>query len=251
LKFVGAYAAAKQHGVRLIAPDRWGYGATTAHEAPSLAGFAQDIGHLADRLGLDRFAVLGVAGGGPFAVAIAAEMPARVTSLALAAPIGPIAGELENEAMLFHELCLAALSQRRPAVETAFRAFQTTLDDPLDAGVQAAMLRFAASDRMMFACKDIATEIGQTFMQGLPPGIVGPVTDFSLFGTRWNVDLARVRAPARIWLGSEDEDIPRSAVLRLAAQLPQCEFTELPGEGHLWVADHFETVLSWMVGQGG
>ncbi|MGD9803179.1 MAG: alpha/beta fold hydrolase [Hyphomicrobiaceae bacterium] len=250
LKFVGAHAAAQQHGIRLIAPDRWGYGATTAHEAPTLSRFARDIGHFADRLGLGRFGVLGIAGGGPFAVAIAAEMPERVTSLALAAPVGPIAGEPEDEITPFHRLCFATLSQQRPAVEAAFQAFRTILDVSPDAGVRAAMLRIAAADRRMLLRKDIATHIGQTFIEGLRPGVVGPVTDLSLFGTPWHVDLARVRAPARIWLGSEDENIPRSAALRLAAQLPQCEFTDLSGEGHLWIADHFETVLSWMAGHG-
>ena len=249
LKFVVAHQAAKALGIRIIAPDRWGYGATSAHPEPSLAAFAIDLGSLADRLGLDRFSVLGVSGGGPFAAAVAAQMPARVTSLALAAPVGPIAGEPDDEITSFHRLCFGALAQRPATVAVVFQAFRAVLDVAPDLGTRMSMLRIAAVDRRLLWRDDVAARLGETFAEGLRPGVIGPVTDLTVFGKPWDIDLSRVVAPSRLWLGSVDQNIPRSAARRLAQRLSGCELTELPGEGHLWIASNFESVLGWVASQ--
>jgi pimeloyl-ACP methyl ester carboxylesterase len=73
---------ATRHGVRLIAPSRPGYGASTL-SPPGLARSAPDTVELADQLGLDRFALLGSSGGGPFALAMAAAAPERVSAVSV------------------------------------------------------------------------------------------------------------------------------------------------------------------------
>ncbi len=249
LKFVVAHDTARAHGIRVIAPDRWGYGATAAHPSPSLSAFALDLGRLADRLGLERFSVLGVSGGGPYAAAVAAEMPARVVSLALAAPVGPIAGEPDDEITPFHRLCFRALALRPATVAVVFQAFKAVLDVAPDLGTRMSMLRIAAADRRILWRDDTAARLGQTFVEGLRPGVVGPVTDLGLFGAPWDIDLGRADVPARVWLGSVDQNIPRSAARRLAARLPRCELIELDGEGHLWIASNFDAVLRWVASQ--
>ena len=49
---------AARKGVRLIAPDRPGYGHSTYHRGRTYETWARDVGRLADHLGVDRFAVL-------------------------------------------------------------------------------------------------------------------------------------------------------------------------------------------------
>ena len=51
-------------GVRLLTLDRPGYGGSNARPDPSLLGWADDVQALADRLGLERFAVVGFSAGG-------------------------------------------------------------------------------------------------------------------------------------------------------------------------------------------
>ena len=54
-------------GVRFIAPDRPGYGASTYAPKRTLPDLAEDVRELADHLGLERFGVVGLSGGGPHA----------------------------------------------------------------------------------------------------------------------------------------------------------------------------------------
>src|SRR5262249_13234638 len=60
--------------VRLIVPDRPGYGCSEAKRTARLLDWPDDVAQLADHLGLARFAVLGVSGGGPFAAACAYKL---------------------------------------------------------------------------------------------------------------------------------------------------------------------------------
>lgn len=88
LQAVSAHAAAVRQGVRLIAANRPGYGATP-DGTTSLSSIAKDNLALADDLGLDRFAVLGVSGGGPYALACGALAPERVAAVGVAVGVGP------------------------------------------------------------------------------------------------------------------------------------------------------------------
>ena len=84
-------AAAKKLSVQIYCPERPGYGVTPKDKSPTLETRVADLEEIADRLGLQRFAVLGVSGGGPYAVALAARLGRRVMGLALVSPMGPIA----------------------------------------------------------------------------------------------------------------------------------------------------------------
>ena len=83
--------AARERGLRIVAPERPGYGLSDYRRKDGLARAADDMSAFADALGLRRFAVIGVSGGGPYAVAAAAAMADRIALLALISPVGPIA----------------------------------------------------------------------------------------------------------------------------------------------------------------
>lgn len=246
LKFVVADPVARDLGLRVIAPDRWGYGSTTPHPEPSLSAFAADLAALADQIGLSRFAVMGVSGGGPFAAAAASVMPDRISALALVAPVGPIAGEADSEITPFHRLCFGRLAQTPVATGAVFHAFRAVLGVAPDLGMRLAMIRIASADRRVLSQREVASRLGETFVEGLRPGVVGPVTDLGLFGAPWGIDLGAARVPARLWIGSKDQNVPRSAARRLAERLPQCELTELESHGHLWIANNYDVVLGWI-----
>ncbi|KAB2571610.1 hypothetical protein DBV05_g9716 [Lasiodiplodia theobromae] len=70
------HRAALRRGVRIIAPDRPGMGASSFTADRAIADWPRDVLALADALGVRRFAVLGVSGGAPYALACAAAAAA-------------------------------------------------------------------------------------------------------------------------------------------------------------------------------
>jgi len=69
-------------GLRVIAPERPGYGLSEFQRGRELLDWPEDVLALADPLGLERFAVLGLSGGGPYAAACAFKIPARLVATA-------------------------------------------------------------------------------------------------------------------------------------------------------------------------
>ena len=233
-------------GLRIIAPDRWGYGGTDPHPAPDLRAFVADIAVFTRELGLDRFAVMGVSGGGPYATAVAACLPGRVAALALVAPVGPIAHEADREITAFHRFCFGPFARSRLAQRVVFGFFRRALRISAPLGMRVAMARIGPADERILASAGVTSRLAATFNEGLRPGTAGPCTDLAIFGKPWAVPLADVRAPSRLWIGDADRNVPISAAKRLAARLPDCTLIGLPGEGHLWVSLNYAKVLGWI-----
>ena len=76
-------------GVRYVMVGRPGFGASDPAPGRTLLGFAHDVAELADHLGHARFAVVGVSAGGPYALACAHELPARVAAAAVVSSPAP------------------------------------------------------------------------------------------------------------------------------------------------------------------
>lgn len=245
LKFDVTDAPARTVGLRVISPDRWGYGGTDPHPAPTLAAFADDMRVFADRLGIDRLAVLGVSGGGPYAAAVASALGHRVGALALVAPVGPIAGERVAMSR-FHAFCFRRLARAPWATRRIFASFRMLLGASPRLGMQIAMSRAGPTDRRVLATGGVAERLGRTFAEGMRSGTVGPVTDMALFAAPWSLALGEATAPARLWLGAHDRHVPLAAARLLAERLPRCEVVEMADAGHLWVSLEYPTVLGWV-----
>lgn len=77
-------------GARLIAVDRPGYGWSAPHPNRKIRDHVKDIECLADHLGLESYGALGISGGGPYALACAAFLPAdKLKVVALVCGLGP------------------------------------------------------------------------------------------------------------------------------------------------------------------
>ncbi|HEV2776784.1 MAG TPA: alpha/beta hydrolase [Solirubrobacteraceae bacterium] len=97
-------------GIRYVMVSRPGFGGSDPAPGRSLLSFAADAAALADELGHDRFAVVGVSAGGPYALACAHELPERVAAAAVVSCMAP--GGCSSELRLASRLGLCALRAR-------------------------------------------------------------------------------------------------------------------------------------------
>src|SRR4051794_25512472 len=80
--------AARARRLHVIAPDRPGIGQSSPVDDWNVGDYPLMVAGLADALGIDRFAVWGYSGGGPFAAACAAVLGDRVTAAVISAGMG-------------------------------------------------------------------------------------------------------------------------------------------------------------------
>lgn len=243
-----AHDVCREFGVALIAPDRWGYGLSEAPEQPILRAFADDMADLMTHLGHARFALGGISGGGPYAAAVAACLPSRVSAVALVSPVGPIAdAALGPRLSRGHRFNFTFLPRHPSFVSTAFRIFRSCLKRNPRLAARLITLRAARVDRQLMRQAEIAGPLLDSFLEGLLRSTAGPGIDLAIFSRPWGVDLGCIRAPARMWIGSADRDVPLAAAHALAERIQRLVLTELQEAGHLWVVTHHSEVIKWLL----
>jgi pimeloyl-ACP methyl ester carboxylesterase len=236
------YAAAAAAGVRLVAANRPGYGASTP-APPSYRRVADDVVALADRLGVERFGVLGMSVGGTFALATAAHHPDRVTAGALVATPGEAPAmdppftrdDLDPPARAWYAaLAAGTLEDNLETVRPGFLDYRSGVapDDPDDAALAERWLApLPEADRRLLAGRsagDLAADAREAL--GLPDGYL---SDAALVFRAWEFDVADVRCPMTLWYGDRDPNAPPRNGRWLAGRLPAATLHVLPGLGHL------------------
>jgi len=81
---------ARTVGVRLIAPDRPGFGLSDPKPGRSFSDWPDDVIQLAVHLSIYDFAVLGTSGGSPYVVACADRISERLTAAGIVSGISPL-----------------------------------------------------------------------------------------------------------------------------------------------------------------
>lgn len=235
---------ALQRRLRIVAPDRPGYGLSPFYRQETLAHEAADLTALADALGLGRFALIGVSGGSPYAVAAAYAMPGRVALLALINPLGPIA-ECQSRIRMSksHRLVFTRLCRSNAACTLFFGSLRSLVRIAPGLAYRVLQQRVPRSDRMVLAREEVRANLQQALKEGLRPGIAGALQDLRLYCANWRLPLHEIDVPAVLWQGSDDAIVPPAAAYDLAETLPNCRLDVVQGGGHYWIFTEFERVL--------
>jgi len=233
--------AASRAGVRLVAFSRPGYGGST--DGPTtLTSVGTDAGSVADVLGIDAFAVLGVSGGGPYAVAAAAVLPERVRVVGVVAGVGPLL-ELDPSAAADPAVRAALAGDLDTAVALQDRAMT---DDTRGSGSATVPLPVGGF---------VSPEILEPWTGSGRPGVPsyrGASRDVLAFTAGWDVDLGDVRAPVHLWYGDRDRTIGLEHGQWLHAHLPTSRLVVREGAGHLaTLMAHWADVLTDLAHDGG
>jgi pimeloyl-ACP methyl ester carboxylesterase len=244
LIFAFTGAAARDRGLRIIAPDRPGYGLSDFRPCQSLTQSAEDARALADALALDRFALIGVSGGAPFAIALAATMGDRVQLLALVGPVGPVADCRDRILMTrLQRLVFARMGRSRLACTLFFSTLRTFVELAPETAYRGLMRRAIHADRIVLQHPEVKASLLASIDEALKPGVKGAVQDLCLYCAPWDLDLAAVDRPSVLWQGSDDVIVPREAAFHLASALPNCRLHIVPRAGHYWPYRQFEPIL--------
>lgn len=236
---------AERLGLRLLAPDRPGFGESSFQPGRTLSAWSGDVIQLADRLALERFAVVGVSGGGPYALACAAHIPERLGPVALVGALGPLTCMHSTRDMVTLNrwaLTLAAWSPplARLTVGLAARWVRRRPERFL-----AHMLAGApAADRKVLADAAYRALLGVSTAEALRQGGRGVAWELTLLAQPWDFSLQEVRVPVRVWQGLADNIVPAAMARRLVGELPHSEAHYLSDEGHLsLIVRHLGAVL--------
>lgn len=228
-----AHEAGLRIHVRLIAADRPGYGLSDFQPGRRIADWPRDLAALADALGIDRFAVLGISGGAPYVVACAGAIPERLTAIGIVCGLG----RADRSEYTAHMNPVARASFAVARAAPALSRLLTRALAPLLRNSPGLMLRLLAAqlpppDREVLSRPEVFGMFADSFREGLRQGGRGVALDLTLYAQPWQTVVETIRVPCHLWHGDADTTVPVEMGRRLAEALPDCRARFYPGEGH-------------------
>lgn len=234
-------------GVRLILVDRPGYGLSDLDPGRTLLDWPRDIAELADGLGIDRFAVFGMSGGGPHAASCAYTLPDRVSALGLVSAPAPVWDR--------PELRFSAPPHRRPMIELAQRDPDLVARQLVD-DCRAELERMAvgsrngakgggaAADQAILADPEVRARFRAATLETAARGPEGYAHDlFLLYVAPWGFRPEEITVPTEIWHGDADEAVSPLIAQFFAETIPGSRLHMLSGAGHLLLWSRTEDIL--------
>jgi pimeloyl-ACP methyl ester carboxylesterase len=236
-------------GVRVITPDRPGYGLSDPHPHRRLLDWPGDIAELADCLGISRFGITGLSGGGIYALACAAAIPHRLTEVVVTGCPGPMQRPGALADMRFITRAGVWLGSRAPwLLETGakllspmVRRFPGFFVDHFNDGIPPA-------DRRWLSLPSVYAGAAATLREAFRPGVGGYVQDIRMLARPWGFDLEDIQVPVQLWHGDEDAVIPLHHGRYLASAMPGATLRLCPGEGHMLMWNHLPEILTAAAG---
>jgi pimeloyl-ACP methyl ester carboxylesterase len=232
-----ANGLAMELGLRMICPDRPGYGISPMRPGRTIADWPADVSALARFLGLRRYGVLGVSGGGPYAAACASALPDEVEAAGLVCSLAPpdCCGEHGRMWPLIRMLFFLARKAPGPT-RIAVRPLGMVLSASPGAALWLLATLAPSPDDKILADRRIRMVISNSLHAAFAQSTDGAVHDLLLYLRPWGLALESIRTPVLLWHGERDVTVPVEMGRYLARIIPGCLACFHPGEGHISLA---------------
>ena len=246
-----AHDAARELGVRIISPDRPGIADSSFVAKRRLLDWAPLVTELAGFLKLERFRVLGISGGAPYAYALAWAMPERVRAVAVVSGAPNIAELNDQSGLLALYRWLMFADQKFPPTlcRFGFRLARPFLSLRPPRRSRPWLLKFlqpcdadSLRDELAFeACFESQRRAWKTSAEGV-------LADAQLFAKPWGFSLSKLRVPVRLWHGDSDRSFSLGVAREMAEKIPHCSLRVVESAGHYSVPiRHIREILADLI----
>ena len=241
---------AEQRQIRLIGIDRPGIGSSTPYQYDTVFAFAEDLRTIADTLGIDKFEVIGLSGGGPYTRACAAAMSDRVVAAGVLGGVAPtsgsdaVAGGVSTLVKVAAPVIGVAGAPIRLAASGLIRLIRPVAEPALYAYARIS----PEADRRLLVRPEFKAMFLDDLLNGSRKQLAAPFADVVVFARGWGFRLDEVKVPVRWWHGDRDHIVPFEHGQHVVSRLPDAQLTHLPGESHLAGLGRAEEILDTMIG---
>lgn len=229
--------------IRVVSPDRPGYGRSSPQPGRSMADWSSDVAELADTLGIDRFVVAGHSSGGPYAVACAALLRERVSAAVVLAGVTDMAwpdawgySDMEGQLMRMPDEAAATAW----CVER-FGADGGRFSDASD-------LEFPEPDIALFADEQAGPVLKSAVAEAFRQSVAGYAQDVFVQGRPWPFDVGAISARVNVVHGELDTVVPMAHSRHTAELIAGSTLRVLAGHGHMTTVSELPAMASALAG---
>jgi pimeloyl-ACP methyl ester carboxylesterase len=214
-----AHDAARELGARLIAIDRPGYGLSDFQSGRRIGDWPRDVSEATAALGVARFAVLGISGGAPYALACGAQLTDRVSAVGIVCGLGPTCAE---DLAYFDPFArfMFGLARRAPWLSRAVvGAIGSGLARRPEWVFSVLAGHLPPCDRQVINDERVRGDLLASVREAFRQGTRGVACDLALYAAHDEPTFSPIAAPTYVWHGERDTTVPIAMGRRLAAAL--------------------------------
>ena len=231
--------------IRIIAPDRPGYGSTD-FKANALERWPRDMLELADHLDIGRFSLFAPSGGGPYALTCAWKIPDRLNTIGIFGSVGPNVPEATHGAIKSLKLLWGLSNPLFPLIKLQMKiTARYAKRNPGKLAEKMKDLELSEYDKKIFE----RGEIKRIFEIDLPVAYqqdgIGSAYDTTI-PAKWSIPLEKIESKIHVWHAEKDILVGNMSKY-IADKLPNAELVFIPEAGHLWILDHMKEVLDTLM----
>lgn len=224
---------ASQNRARIIATDRPGYGLSNFKAHRLIGDWPADVLEFANSLGLGRFTVLGISGGGPYAAACALKIPERLISVGIVSGMGPPEALRESGTMMRLNRLALFLARHTPGLmNITVAGIASSIRRRPERFVSRLTRLVSSVDREILERKEFREALCRSFREAVRLDSRGPARDLVLYARPWDFRLQDIKMPVNLWHGELDFIVPPSMGRFQQSAIPDCRATYFRQEGH-------------------
>jgi pimeloyl-ACP methyl ester carboxylesterase len=179
--------------------------------------------------------MVGLSGGGPYALAAAHAFPARVAAVGVLGGVLPTQGDdaVDGGPMGLLIRFSAVLPPLRIPMALALSAFVRLLTPAASQAFDLYALISPEGDRRVLAQPEIKAMFLDDLISNSRRGLGAPICDVILFTRPWGFSLTTITVPVGWWHGNGDHIVPITHAHQAVPLIPNAELFTRPGESHL------------------
>lgn len=229
-------------GVRMVSPDRPGYGGSSPVTQRTFVDWPVDVAALADHLGRDGFAVMGLSSGGPYAVAAALLLSGRVVGAGVIAGCTDMSWAPAWEDFPEWEATIMRLGNFDASVRLCEENLGADGSKVLNEKIQ-----WAAADTEFLSNPVFGGGFISSVVEAFRQGVQGFAQDIIVQSHPWPFDLGAVAVPIRVLHGEADSLLRLAHSEHTASLIPRASLEVLPNHGHLSIMTEFPRIAAELV----
>lgn len=235
---------AEKLNVRIITPDRPGYGLSDNQKNRKLLDYPEDIIQIADNLKLDKFYVFGVSAGGPYTAACAFTLSDRIVKAAIVSGPKPLNLPNAYEGMSpIWKKAFKAASLPKWILAIIYKSQSKLFIKKPEAAVDQFAKILSESDKQLLEQKDFRKGVIERRRESTRQGVMGMIQEAKILTSAWGFDPSEIKIPVHLWYWQNDPAIPIQMGKYLKEIIPNSIPHFFDDGGHLSLFEKWEEIL--------
>ncbi len=236
----------KSIGVRLIIPDRPGYGLSDPALNHGYLDFADDLLELVNHLDIPQCSIMGLSVGAIYASAFAYKTPQRLHNIAMVSSTPPFRSFADFSGVPASLKLLIAFSKYLPTAAQiiAELAIKSACKDP-EKFLES--IPVSTSDKIIFTQPRLKQHIEECLLAGSKNCHNGFVEDILLSAQPWPFPVKNIKSKIDFWHGTNDQHSSISRIKPVIDAVPNKCVHQIEGGGHFLIYNHWQEILETLV----